>query len=89
MKTTVYLDSKDIGILKQKHGDNFVVGLKKVLKEKDLNNLNINIFDPVEEDKRIYLFTFTVEEWRLLNHWIINQSNELMRPKIRDALLSL
>jgi len=51
--------------------------------------LNINIFDPVEEDKRIYLFTFTVEEWRLLNHWIINQSNELMRPKIRDALLSL
>jgi hypothetical protein len=89
MRTTVYLDSKDIEFLKQRHGSNYFLEIKKKLLLNNLNNINIMLSDPIGNDSKLFLLYIRLEEWRLLNHWIIDNSTELFKPKIRDALLSL
>ena len=88
MNTSVNLDKFDIVKLNDKYENTYMKELKERIHNLGSNNKFIIQQDTVKEKVLVGLF-LSVDEWRTINHWMIEQTDENNKPTIRDAILTL
>ena len=88
MNTSVNLDKFDIVKLNDKYENAYMKELKERIHNLGSNNKFIIQQDTVKEKVLVGLF-LSVDEWRAINHWMIDQSDETRKVNIRDAILTL
>lgn len=88
MNTTVYLDKLDIVNMNKIH-TNYLSILRKRLKDSgNLAEYKLNMVAPVK-DKVMVGLLLDLDSWKKLNHWIIDNTTEMFKPSMRDAILSV
>jgi len=88
MNTSVNLDKFDIVKLNDKYENAYMKELKERLRTFEQPGKFIKMNDIVKEKVLVGLF-LSVDEWRAINHWMIEQTDENNKPTIRDAILTL
>jgi len=88
MNTSVNLDKFDISKLNNKYDNAYMKELKVRLRNFVPPGVFIIGQTPIKEKVLVGLF-LSVDEWKSINHWLIDQSDETRKPTIRDAILTL
>ena len=88
MNTSVNLDKFDTVKLNDKYENAYMKELKERLRTFEQPGKFIKMNDIVKEKVLVGLF-LSVDEWRAINHWMIEQTDENNKPTIRDAILTL
>lgn len=85
MNTSFNLDKLELMRLNDAHDNNFRKEMRKRLLAKVGK---IHIYKPIKNKKLVGFFT-SLDEWKTLNRWIIEETTETIKPTIRDAVLTI